>query len=179
MHLIMIRICAAACIAGAGVFAVAASAQGGATLALTQHPELGSYLVDGNGMALYLFEEDRRDGERGRSVETDCVTDECLSRWPPFGGEPLPAAGEGVDPALIGSFVRPDGKTQAMYNGWPLYYFAEDFVAGDIAGHDFEEFGGEWYLVTPAGDDVGNQNHERGDDRDDDDDSGNDDDSDD
>ena len=40
---------------------------------------------------------------------------------------------------------------QATYNGWPLYYFAEDFVAGDINGHDFEEFGGEWYLVTPDG----------------------------
>ena len=44
-----------------------------------------------------------------------------------------------------------NGKEQATYNGWPLYTFAEDFVEGDVNGHDFEEFGGEWYLVTPEG----------------------------
>jgi predicted lipoprotein with Yx(FWY)xxD motif len=48
-----------------------------------------------------------------------------------------------VDAGLVGSFRRPDGKVQAMYNGWPLYSFADDYVAGDVNGHDFEEFGGE------------------------------------
>ena len=52
---------------------------------------------------------------------------------------------------MIGSFTRPDGIVQATYNGWPLYRFAEDFAPGDINGHDFEEFGGEWYLLTPEG----------------------------
>ena len=41
-----------------------------------------------------------------------------------------------------------------MYNGWPLYTFADDYVPGDVNGHDFEEFGGEWYLMTPAGREV-------------------------
>lgn len=121
------------------------------TLKVAEHPEFGRYLTDDSGMSLYLFEEDRRGGDRGRAVETDCVTDECLSRWPTLGGSELPAASEGVDAALIGAFARPDGKMQATYNGWPLYYFAEDFVEGDVNGHDFEEFGGEWYLVTPEG----------------------------
>jgi len=44
---------------------------------------------------------------------------------------------------------------QATYNGRPLYYFAEDFNAGDTNGHQFEEFGGDWYLVTPTGREVG------------------------
>jgi hypothetical protein len=92
-----------------------------------------------------------RDHLCGRAVETDCVTDDCLSRWPPLGGRELPAAGDGVDASLIGSFTGPDGNKQATYNGWPLYTFAEDFVEGDVNGHDFEEFGGEWYLVTPEG----------------------------
>jgi predicted lipoprotein with Yx(FWY)xxD motif len=157
---------AATALSFAAVFA--AHAQSASTIQLAESPELGAYLVDQNGMSLYLFEEDRRDGERGRTVESDCVTDDCLSRWPPLGGDPLPVAGEGIDASLIGAFVRPDGKSQAMYNGWPLYTFAEDFVAGDINGHDFEEFGVEWYLLTPAGDDVGNRNHESGDDRGDD-----------
>ena len=114
------------------------------------HAEHGTYLTDGSGMALYLFEEDRREGERGRSVETDCEG-ECLERWPPFLAPSTPTAGGSADAGLIGSFQRPDGAMQATYNGWPLYYFAEDFVPGDINGHDFEEFGGDWYLVTPDG----------------------------
>ena len=114
--------------------------------------KLGPYLTAG-GTSVYLFEEDRPEGERGRSVESDCL-DRCLERWPPVTGDPVPDAGEGVDASLVGSFRRPDGKVQAMYNGWPLYYFADDYVAGDVNGHDFEEFGGEWYLMTPDGQEV-------------------------
>jgi predicted lipoprotein with Yx(FWY)xxD motif len=126
----------------------------------TPNETLGPYLSDQGGMALYMFEEDRPEGFRGRSVESDCIG-ECLARWPIFGGDPVPTAGEGIDPALIGSFVRPDGKTQAMYNGWPLYYFAEDFAPGDINGHDFEEFGGEWYLLDLAGNVIGDEDENR------------------
>lgn len=130
------------------------------TLRVTEHATLGPYITDDNGMALYMFEEDRQEGDRGRSVESDCI-DDCLSRWPTLGGDPLPTAGEGIDASLIGSFTRPDGKVQAIYNGWPLYYFAEDFVAGDINGHDFEEFGGEWYLLSPAGVVIGDPDEDR------------------
>ena len=126
------------------------AAQSARTLAIGEHAAIGPYLTDSSGMAIYMFEEDRRDGYRGRSVESDCI-DDCLSRWPLLTGDPLPVAGDGIDPALIGSFVRPDGRSQATYGGWPLYYFAEDFMPGDISGHDFEEFGGEWYLLTPGG----------------------------
>lgn len=149
------KLVAATLVVATAAFAGAASAQDGDPLSIATHPELGAYLVDENGLSLYLFEEDRREGERGRSVESDCVGDDCLARWPIVGGDPVPTAGDGVDPALIGSFVRPDGKTQATYGGWPLYTFAEDFVAGDTFGHDFEEFGGEWYLITPTGRAVG------------------------
>ena len=126
------------------------AAQSARTLAIGDNATVGPYLTDGSGMAIYMFEEDRRDGYRGRSVESDCI-DDCLDRGPPLTGDPLPVAGEGIDQDLIGSFVRPDGRPQATYGGWPLYFFAEDFVPGDINGHDFEEFGGEWYLLTPDG----------------------------
>lgn len=129
-----------------------AGAQTRAGLKVVEHPKLGPYLTAG-GTSVYLFEEDRPEGERGRSVESDCL-DRCLERWPPVTGDPVPDAGEGVDASLVGSFRRPDGKVQAMYNGWPLYYFADDYVAGDVNGHDFEEFGGEWYLMTPDGQEV-------------------------
>ena len=132
---------------------VSGSAQTRPALKVAEHPKLGPYLTTGGDTSVYLFEEDRPDGERGRPVESDCV-DTCLERWPPVPGEPHPEAGEGADATLIGSFRRPDGKVQAMYNGWPLYTFADDYVPGDVNGHDFEEFGGEWYLMTPAGREV-------------------------
>ena len=119
-------------------------------LKVVENAELGAFLTDGAGYSIYLFEEDRRDGERGRSVETDCLAD-CLERWPPVYADAEVVAETGADPALLGSFTRPEGRTQATYNGWPLYYFAEDLAPGDVNGHDFEEFGGEWYLLTPAG----------------------------
>ena len=122
----------------------------GEVIKTATHPEHGVYLTDGAGYALYLFEEDRPEGERGRPVESDCL-DECLGRWPPFSPDALPEAEGEADASLLASFERPDGGTQLTYNGWPLYYFVEDFGPGDTNGHDFEEFGGEWYLLTPAG----------------------------
>ena len=58
-------------------------------------------------------------------------------------------AGDGVDAALIGTITRDDGTTQVTYNGWPLYYFAEDTAPGDANG---QGVGGKWFLVSPTGD---------------------------
>ena len=129
----------------------AAWAQSQPTIRKVEHAIHGGHLTSGSGMALYLFEEDRREGERGRAAESDCVGD-CLGRWPPFiVTDGKPEAGEGVDASLIGVFVRDDGRRQATYNGWPLYFFAEDFVAGDTNGHNLDDSGGEWYLLTVSG----------------------------
>ncbi len=143
------RVCVAGLI-GLGAVLIVNAASAETVIGTSDHPEHGKYLTDGSGMALYLFEEDRRGGDRGRAVESDCL-DECLTRWPPVTANPPLVAEGSADAALLGSFTRPDGKVQATYNGWPLYTFAEDFVPGDINGHDFEEFGGEWYLLTPEG----------------------------
>jgi hypothetical protein len=35
-----------------------------------------------------------------------------------------------------------------------LYYFARDESAGDTKGQDIEGFGAEWYLVSPEGEKV-------------------------
>ena len=131
----------------------------GKVIKTMEHAEHGPYLVDGSGMSVYLFEEDRREGDRARAVESDCI-DDCLDRWPPVSADVPPGAAPQASAALLGSFKRPDGKMQATYNGWPLYYFAEDFVPGDINGHDFEEFAGEWYLLSPAGEAAGQESDE-------------------
>ena len=80
---------------------------------MTAESDLGTILVDGEGMTLYLFTKDTQ-GDGKSTCEGP-----CLEAWPPLVGEPT--AGTGADAAKLGSIVRTDGTTQATYNGWPLY----------------------------------------------------------
>lgn len=99
---------------------------------------LGSILVDGNGMTLYLFTND--------SPNTSACEGQCLTAWPPLIGEPT--AGEGVDDSKLGSFQRSDGRTQATYNGWPLYYWQQDANPGDVTGQNVNEV---WFVIDRDG----------------------------
>lgn len=101
--------------------------------------ELGEILIDGDGNTLYLFVPD----DQGDSV---CY-DDCAAAWPPLTG--AFEAGDGVDGSLLGAVVRTDGAEQLTYNGWPLYYFANDAVPGDANGQGLNEV---WYVVDAGGD---------------------------
>lgn len=106
--------------------------------------ENGAFLVDGNGMSLYLFMADQ-------DADTSTCTGDCATNWPAFtvaSADALPTAGEGVDASLFGTVTRDDGSIQVTYNGWPLYYFAQDAAAGDVNG---QGAGDNWYLVTAGG----------------------------
>ena len=96
-------------------------------------------------MSLYLFTNDTQD-----SGASTCA-DDCLAAWPALLSDGDPVAGEGVDAALLGTITRDDGTTQVTYNGWPLYYYAEDTAAGDTNG---QGVGDVWFLVTPEGEAV-------------------------
>jgi predicted lipoprotein with Yx(FWY)xxD motif len=104
----------------------------------TADTELGTVLADGEGMTLYLFDNDS-DGE-------SACYDSCAETWPPLTGEV--SAGEGVDASLIGTTERTDGTTQVTYDGNPLYYYAADSGAGDTNG---QGVGGVWWVVGPDG----------------------------
>jgi predicted lipoprotein with Yx(FWY)xxD motif len=105
--------------------------------------DYGEILVDGAGMTLYLFTEDRD----GRSV----CEDDCAAAWPPLTVDHEPVADEGVDGGLLGTTERADGSTQVTYAGWPLYTWAQDQQPGDITGQGVQEV---WFVVSPAGDAV-------------------------
>lgn len=119
-------------------------AASGAATVMTTETDLGTILVDGEGMTLYMFTNDTQD-----SGESVCEGD-CLVAWPPLEGEPT--AGEGVDDSLLGTIERSDGSTQASYNGWPLYYWAQDTAPGDVTG---QGVGDVWYVLDPAGEPIG------------------------
>jgi predicted lipoprotein with Yx(FWY)xxD motif len=134
--------------------------------------EEGTYLVDGNGMSVYLFRADTQ-GREGTPPRSACE-DACLAAWPPLVVGEAPLGDDGVDASLLGTFTRGDGLLQATYNGWPLYYYVGDAAPGDITGHDFEDFGEEWYLIGPNGLRAGEDGDDDRDDKDDDSDDGND-----
>ena len=110
---------------------------------LGQSDTLGSFLVDGKGMTLYLFTKD--------TPNTTVCYDKCATAWPPLLTTGSPVAGEGVDASLLGTTDRTDGTVQVTYNGWPLYYYEKDKAPGDVVGQDV---GGVWYVVSAAGDKV-------------------------
>jgi predicted lipoprotein with Yx(FWY)xxD motif len=102
------------------------------TVAKATNRLIGDYLTDARGLALYVF---------GADLPGDCAappistcTDDCLLSWPVFYAEPRVLAA-GLDPAAFGSILRPDGRSQTTYFGWPLYYYANDVKAGDVTGH--------------------------------------------
>lgn len=116
------------------------------TVQVTEGDEVGPYLTDAKGRSLYLFESD----SEGNST---CY-DACAEAWPPLATQGQVEAGEGVDAGKLDTITREDGTRQVTYNGWPLYYYAQDTQPGDIEGQDVEGFGAEWYLVSPEGEQV-------------------------
>lgn len=102
---------------------------------------LGSHLVDGKGMTLYIFTKD--------SPGTSTCYDKCAAAWPALLTAGTAQAGSGVDASKFGTTTRTDGSTQVTYNGWPLYYFAKDKQPGDTTG---EGVGSVWFCISPTGD---------------------------
>jgi predicted lipoprotein with Yx(FWY)xxD motif len=106
----------------------------------TKKVDLGTILVDGAGMTLYLFEKDT-------GGMSSCVG-ACAEAWPPLLTGDAATAGSGVKASLLGTTKRPDGKTQVTYHGWPLYYYDDDKAPGDMKGQDSKDFGAPWYVVS-------------------------------
>lgn len=127
--------------------------------------EYGHFLTDAQGRSLYAFSGDIR-GVGGDEPRSQCF-EACTSAWPPFKAQGKLEAGKGIDPSLIGSFLRKDGTRQVTYNGWPLYHSQLDELAGNTRGQgrpDYQKTAmglhplisgyhseGEWHLVTPKG----------------------------
>jgi predicted lipoprotein with Yx(FWY)xxD motif len=104
---------------------------------LANDATLGSILVDGDGNSLYFFSRDTR-------TTSECV-DGCLNNWPVFYDADI-SVGTGLDASDFGTITRGDGSRQTTYKGWPLYYFANDNVAGDTNG---DGVGSVWFIAKP------------------------------
>jgi predicted lipoprotein with Yx(FWY)xxD motif len=112
-------------------------------------PPGATVLVDSAGYPLYIFASDQR--------QRVTCTRACAEHWPPLklpaGAQP--AAGPGVNPALLASVNNPDGGRIITYNGWPLYTNSTDLKLGlgsaIAAGQGLDIDGGYWYLIRTDG----------------------------
>jgi predicted lipoprotein with Yx(FWY)xxD motif len=123
--------------------ALSAPAASGPAVKVGKSDQLGMFLVDSTGMTLYLFLKDTPNASNCYST--------CAQNWPPLLVNGNPVAGDGLDASKLGTTTRNEGSKQVTYNGWPLYYFANDKQVGDVKG---QGIGKVWYVLSPAGDKV-------------------------
>jgi predicted lipoprotein with Yx(FWY)xxD motif len=118
---------------------------GGAVVEVAKSP-LGRILVDRTGITLYDFVEDEG--------TTSVCYGACAALWPPLVTKGRPLAGPGVRASLLGTTKRKDGKLEATYAGHPLYYFVTDRKPGQTTGQGVNQFGGPWWVLSPAGKEI-------------------------
>jgi predicted lipoprotein with Yx(FWY)xxD motif len=105
---------------------------------LESRTDFGNFLVDPKGMTLYYNNKD--------SAGTSSVSGNVLAISPIFNPASfiLPSTLKAAD---LGTINREDGKMQATYKGFPLYYYVNDKVSGDANGNGS---GGVWFVISIA-----------------------------
>ncbi|HZR50322.1 MAG TPA: hypothetical protein VFB06_12460 [Streptosporangiaceae bacterium] len=129
---------------GAGA-ATAQSGSGPATASSGQELRTGTIggvtvVTNSKGLTLYWFAPDTKTASK--------CTGSCAVYWPPVYGKAK--AGPGVT-GTLGTITRPDGTTQATYNGRPLYTYVSDTAPGQATGNNLDLNGGVWHEVTISG----------------------------
>jgi predicted lipoprotein with Yx(FWY)xxD motif len=147
---LLTTIAATALVSGtASALALGNTAASGARVTVA-NTKLGRILVDSKGITLYDFPPDK--GTRSVCYGA------CAALWPPLITHGKPVAGRGIRTALLGTTKRKDGKLQVVYDGHPLYYFVSDQKPGQATGQGVNQFGGPWWVISPAGKEI----HRRG-----------------
>jgi predicted lipoprotein with Yx(FWY)xxD motif len=125
--------------AAGAVSSAVAGANGPAAVGTTTGP-LGTFLVDGKGMTLYMYVPD--------TAGVSTCYDKCAAAWPPLLTSGAPTASGTADKSKLSTSARTDGSTMVNYGAWPLYYFAKDKAAGDTTGQGVQDV---WYVVGVDG----------------------------
>jgi len=96
-------------------------------------------LTNAQGFTLYWFAPD--------TATTSKCNGSCARIWPPVKGPAT--AGPGV-PGTLSTIARPDGATQAIYDGHPLCTYVGDTRTGQANGNGINASGGVWHEVTAS-----------------------------
>lgn len=107
----------------------------------TASSSLGTIVVDGTGMTVYVF-----DNDTANSGKSSC-TGTCAVNWPAVTTSSTTPTVSGVS-GTVATIPTSDGKNQVTLNGLPLYYFVNDLAAGDVKGQAVQDI---WWVVAPDG----------------------------
>ena len=118
--------------AGAAPGAAAATAAGLKTASIGGV----TVLTNAKGFTLYSFAPD--------TATKSACSGACATAWPP-----QPASATVTSPYT--SIKRPDGITQLVFSGHPLYTFTGDTAPGTASGNGVNAFGGLWHEVPASG----------------------------
>jgi len=129
---------------GGSKTASSTSSGGSAVVSVDDNSKLGQILVDSKGMTLYYFEKDKQNGG------SSSCSGACAQVWPPYTASGSPKAQNGASASMLGT-IKGSGGSQVTYNGWPLYTYTGDSKPGDANGNNLDQFGAEWYALTPKG----------------------------
>ena len=127
---------------GAGSAGSSSASSGGGTantVLSTADGPLGQITVAADGRTVYVFDED--------TAGTCTCTGSCAALWPAVQADTDDPAVDGVT-ADVGTITRDDGTMQVTLDGMPLYTYAGDSDAGDVAGQGVE---GVWWVVAADG----------------------------
>ncbi|WP_086663980.1 hypothetical protein [Lentzea kentuckyensis] len=89
---------------------------------------LGAVLTNNAGLTLYRF-----DGDTAQPSVSNCDGG-CVESWPPVYVEGDTPRVKGIDPKLLGTVTRKDGKKQLTVANWPQYTFKNDTKPGEAKG---------------------------------------------
>jgi predicted lipoprotein with Yx(FWY)xxD motif len=118
--------------------AAAASGAAAATAEGLKTASIGgvTVLTNAKGFTLYSFAPD--------TATKSACSGACATAWPP-------QAASATVTSPYTSFKRPDGITQLVFNGHPLYTFTGDTAPGTASGNGVSAFGGLWHEVPASG----------------------------
>jgi predicted lipoprotein with Yx(FWY)xxD motif len=119
--------------------AIANQAAATANVKVATNPKYGKILVNADGMALYLRDDD--------TPATVTCTGACATIWPAAIVSGTPVAGAGVERTKLATVSGANG-VQITYGGHPLYRYSKDAAVGDATG---EGLGGVWWLLGADG----------------------------
>ncbi|HEY5223466.1 MAG TPA: hypothetical protein VIJ18_10535 [Microbacteriaceae bacterium] len=126
---------------GGGSSSAASSSSGTSGSLATATTSLGTIVVNGSKMTVYVFDQDTV-GEK-----TSACTGACIATWPAVTSASATPTTAGLT-GKLGTIRTPGGKLQVTLNRHPLYTYAGDSATGEVKGQGLQ---GTWWVVSPAG----------------------------
>jgi predicted lipoprotein with Yx(FWY)xxD motif len=124
------------------------------SLTTLKNATLGEFIVGQNNKTLYILDSEHvGSGFTAADFKIKCLSN-CLKTWIPLiikDNTELMITGNKLQKNLLGKIKRENGKMQATYNGFPLYYFISDRKAGDTLGQNKKTEWGLWYVLGVDG----------------------------